>query len=410
MTCLDFSTDGNRIAAGCADGTAQLFEVATGRPIGQVDAHAGAVREVRFNPGAKSNVLATLGAEGTVRVWDLGNPARNGGANVRDLKPTTIDWSGSGQLLAVGGQTGEVMLFAATGQHVRTLPAQTHGGGTVRLTHVRFLPGERELVCCGVGGQAKGWAGVVSAQTGAVRVACTQHSNTVMAVNVSADGRRAVSSGGNQNETYVWATTDGQTLSRLCGTGNGVWGIGWARDGKSLAWGTDNTHDENGHSPLEGTFRFDDFGPGGPPDASKYQQAVLTDDTYALKRIGLNELAIGALAANPVRFKLPGGEKIFAATILPTRRLAVVGGIATLALVEPTTGQTIREFVGHTGNILAVAPSPDGRYFVTGSSDQTIRVWQPESDEPVLSLFVAGRDWIAWTPQGYYACSPHGLQ
>ena len=69
-----------------------------------------------------------------------------------------------------------------------------------------------------------------------------------------------------------------------------MWGIGWARDGKSLAWGTDNTHDENGHSPLEGTFRFDDFGPGGQPDASKYQQAVLTDDTYALKRIGLNEL------------------------------------------------------------------------------------------------------------------------
>lgn len=30
------------------------------------------------------------------------------------------------------------------------------------------------------------------------------------------------------------------------------------------------------------------------------------------------------------------------------------------------------------------------------------------SDEPLVSLFVAGHEWIAWTPEGYYATSPGG--
>ena len=39
-----------------------------------------------------------------------------------------------------------------------------------------------------------------------------------------------------------------------------------------------------------------------------------------------------------------------------------------------------------------------------------MRIWDPDRDEPLLSLFVAGDDWIAWTPEGYYAASPGGEQ
>ncbi|MBK6996046.1 MAG: hypothetical protein IPH31_14395 [Lewinellaceae bacterium] len=31
--------------------------------------------------------------------------------------------------------------------------------------------------------------------------------------------------------------------------------------------------------------------------------------------------------------------------------------------------------IGHTGGITAVDLSPDGRYFLTGSLDQTIKIW-----------------------------------
>jgi hypothetical protein len=75
--------------------------------------------------------------------------------------------------------------------------------------------------------------------------------------------------------------------------------------------------------------------------------------------------------------------------------------------MDPQTKE-MKTLYGSTGHTLSIAPSPDGKYFVTGSSDQIIRIWKPELDEPVMSIFVVGRDWIAWTSQGYYACSPHG--
>src|SRR5262249_14675635 len=75
--------------------------------------------------------------------------------------------------------------------------------------------------------------------------------------------------------------------------------------------------------------------------------------------------------------------------------------------IDLNSGKVLRTFLGHSGIVFAIAPSPDGTYFATGGSDQTIRIFHPDKDEPVLSLFVAGRDWIAWTPEGYYAASPY---
>ena len=45
---------------------------------------------------------------------------------------------------------------------------------------------------------------------------------------------------------------------------------------------------------------------------------------------------------------------------------------------------------------------------ISSSADQTIRVWDPNQEEPLFSFFPAGDDWVAWTPAGYYAASPTG--
>ena len=55
-----------------------------------------------------------------------------------------------------------------------------------------------------------------------------------------------------------------------------------------------------------------------------------------------------------------------------------------------------------------LAPSPDNRYLLSSAGDQTLRIWKFDRNEPLLSLFFAGDQWIAWTPEGYYAASPGG--
>ena len=86
----------------------------------------------------------------------------------------------------------------------------------------------------------------------------------------------------------------------------------------------------------------------------------------------------------------------------------VIGTIYNLFLLDSRSTHKIRDFKGHTGDLRAVAPSPDGRYLLSASSDQTLRIWTPDRDEPLLSLFFVDNDWIAWTPAGYYAASAGG--
>ncbi|KOR27148.1 hypothetical protein TI05_19640, partial [Achromatium sp. WMS3] len=72
-------------------------------------------------------------------------------------------------------------------------------------------------------------------------------------------------------------------------------------------------------------------------------------------------------------------------------------------------GQKLGDFVGHTGVIWAVAVASDGKLLVSGSDDQTVRLWNVATRELLLTIFRhKDGEWVAWTPQGYYAASPNG--
>jgi WD40 repeat protein len=43
-------------------------------------------------------------------------------------------------------------------------------------------------------------------------------------------------------------------------------------------------------------------------------------------------------------------------------------------------------FEGHTDDVLSVAFSPDGKYVVSGSMDETIHVWDAEQGNTVSGL------------------------
>jgi hypothetical protein len=88
-------------------------------------------------------------------------------------------------------------------------------------------------------------------------------------------------------------------------------------------------------------------------------------------------------------------------------RLLIGAGLG-LYLADIRSAAQLRSYVGHTSEINALAPSSDSRYFLSAAFDQTLRVWRLDRSEPLLSLFVAGDEWVAWTPEGYYAASPNG--
>lgn len=91
----------------------------------------------------------------------------------------------------------------------------------------------------------------------------------------------------------------------------------------------------------------------------------------------------------------------------------------TAVLWDRATGAILRKFEAHTGPILSLAVSGDGRVLVTGSQDNQARVWQlppvapsyrlpatpPATPAPLTQLTLgAGGAWLVWaTPQGELA-------
>jgi predicted Zn finger-like uncharacterized protein len=408
--CMHFSNDGKWLGVGCDDATIQMVNMTEGTafPAPQVPG-AAPVQEVKFNPDTKNaKKLATLDTDSLVQIWTFtSQPQRKLLDIVSKGQPSTLAWSNDGRTLAIGTKRGEIMLGTAEGKLIKVLPPLLYDGKPVSINQLQFLPNDNDIAVCGHVG-AKGWGGIVSERTGTARVEFKLHSNVVFAMDVSPDGSKVATTGGNQHETYVWSTTDGAVVNRFVGTGKGVWSIGWSKDGKSLAWGTINRRNENGDGKLENTFRLDELGVGDPPDASKYVQELTSDESVHIKRLTTTTWAMGTPGRDLVALRLPDREPIFSATVLPKGNAVVVAGVESLKLVSPATREVRLTYVGHTGNVLCVTPSPDGRLFATGSSDQTIRIWRRDQEDPILSIFVSGRDWIAWTPQGYYACSGQG--
>jgi hypothetical protein len=95
--------------------------------------------------------------------------------------------------------------------------------------------------------------------------------------------------------------------------------------------------------------------------------------------------------------------------ILAYRRTGVVAAAQGKTLKGAALHRLGRAFVGHESTVWAVTPSPDSRYLISGSADQTVRLWNLATRELIVTLF-HGRDgeWVMWTPQGYYTGSPGG--
>jgi|GEM_PF-2287553 len=406
---LHFSNDGKWLAIGCENGALQIVDVVKNIKYGAVSLPGNPeVMQVRFNPDPTTKILATLGDNNIAQIWAFTNQgAKQVTVEVLKATPVALAWSNDGRTLAIGTLQGEILLNTKEGKWIKTLPRIGDGGKPVSIRRIQFLPGDNEIAVSGGGGPSTGWAGIINADTGAVRMAFREHTNIVNALDVSPDGKQIVTSGGNQNETYIWSVDTGKVLNRFLGTGKGVWAIAWAKDGKSLAWGNSNSPDENGNRKLEFTFRLDEFGIGDPPDPSKYVQRVESDEHVKLL-VKARSFLVQTTGRDPVIVPPPPGELLYDATVLPKGNAVIVAATQSLRMLNPATLREIRGFVGHASNITCVTPSPDGKLFATGSSDQTIRIWQRDQEEPLLSIFVSGHDWIAWTPQGYYACSGQG--
>ena len=398
---LAFSRDGQWLAAGMADRTIRLYDF-PGRTLARVleGEHRGPILAVAFSPD--SRILASAADDRKVVTWNIADGKKTGELGPHPGPVRAVDWSPDGQTIATGCRD-VVRLWSVDGQLRKTFAALRPERSEVFA--VRFSPDGQRLQCCG-SGASRGFVLVLDLASGSQREPAPPPNDTVYDCRFAADGRQALFVGSNGHAVTLWNSSDGSVVQRFGGRGDNLCHVSWGPDNQTIAWGQSNG--QGTPKRLDRSFNFENLDFGTKPGAG-FRAHLSAIGGYSYKLLSDYELLIRTPEAE-IRFRSPAGPNdfIYDWTFLPDGRIVVATHLALLVVQTKGKQWSARTLVGHTGGVVAVAPYLRGRYLVSAGFDQTLRVWDPEQHDPLLSLFVAGPDWIAWTPEGYYAASPGG--
>ncbi len=397
---LAFSPDGKLLASGSADKTARLWDVTTGDCRQTLSGHTNFVKGVIFSPDGRH--VATASHDQTGRIWS----AQTGESEVvlrgHDKEVDCAAWSPDGKTLATGGRDQTIRLWNADGT-----ARKTFGKLGSAITSLTFTTDSRKVLFTRGMGRSH-VCSLLDLGSGEETVRFTQHTNTVYDGTLSPDGTLAATTGGNGYEIYLWDTRGATVALRLASKGRAAFSSAWGLDGQTIAWGNNNKGSAlKLNIPLERSFQLRGLEAATVPDEN-FRRAQPTRGTLSLEATGRLVVSVRRGDKTVADLKLHQDTDIVRCFTLLSDDQAVVGSSYNLLLFDTHTGKILRSFKGHMGEVWAVAPSPDNRYLLSASTDQTLRIWTLDRNAPLLSLFFAGNEWVAWTPEGYYAASPGG--
>ncbi len=335
-----FSLDGTRVVTASYDGTARVWNAATGHVIANLDGHASAVHDASFSPDGTRVVTASW--DGTARVWNAltGQTITKLQAHTASLQSLQalqrVVWDvsfssdGTRVLTASADQTARIW-NVATGEAIAILQ-----GHTESVDIASFSSDSTRVVTASADKTARVW----SATTGEIIAILQGHLSPVAHASFSPDGTRVVTASWD-GTARIWNATEGEVIASLEGHTAAVLYASFSPDGTRLVTASSDR-------------------------GARIWNVTTGEATANLQ--GHSE------ALNTASFS-PDGTRVVTASVDGTARIWNV-----------TTGETIANLQGHTGAVLDASFSSDGTRVVTASDDQTTRIWNAAMSESIASL------------------------
>jgi WD40 repeat protein/tetratricopeptide (TPR) repeat protein len=418
------SPDGKRVLTASADGTATLWDAATGARVGEPLHHESAVSHAAFSPDGKRVLTAT--AKGTVHLWEI--------AGAKEIiAPMEFQQAAEGVAFSPDGKRFLTVAPGAgedpTEVEVRVWDAASgEAVGEQALSHRRsaglpvFSPDGRRVLTAPADRTARVWDPEKAEQVGAA----LEHGAAVNRASFSADGRRALTAG-EDGTARVWDVATGKPVTRALRHGAAVKLAAFSPDGRRvLTVGADRvvrvwdvaSAEQVGLAPRIGSdVRQVAFSPDGRhlltasadglvqlwdaftgeealsplSHAGRLQSAAFTPQgTAILTHVGsavrLWDLTAGVPPTAPAAAE---GMVKFAA-FSPDGKLAARKSDTEVEVYDLTSGKRVGEPLKHMNPVETTAFSPDGRRVLTvtragagAEAEGRVRIWDAASGKMV---------------------------
>jgi WD40 repeat protein len=378
-----FSPDGKYIVTGSSDETVRLWDAETGKQIGKpLQGHTSTVFSVAFSPDGKR--ITSASADKTVRLWDIESAKQIG-------EPLTghtdyvarAAFSPDGKRVVTASWDGSVRLWDAESRKEIGYP---RWGDTLDgVFSAAFSPNGKRIVSANGDKTVRLWDVDSGKQIGEPLIG---HTESVYGAVFSPDGKYIASCSGDRTVRLWDAGTGKQIGEPLTGHTNAINSVAFSPDGMHIVtasgdktvrlWDAEVIEQLMGEPldfPLEWGLPGVEsaaFSPDGERVVTASRDTARLWDVKRQKQIG--EPLKGTLLIKSAMFS-PDGMRIVAASS---------GGNGTVLLWDAETGKQIGEpLTGHTGAVNSAAFSPDGKYIVTGSSDETVRLWDAATGKQI---------------------------